>query len=477
MENKLPKQPFFARHEFVGNLSNGNEVASKLHLVVQYPRTKEGGIVGKVLGTRETYTKLTRVLSLIEPFLKLTAEKGKHITTRISSEKVSLKKIYAHSRDKDMTYTVADLNFKDITITERYKGNDGSKRCLVFFLTGPRSLWHVCASRVPSFTGEIENEVHNSKIELDEHFPFEIEVTPWYFYDKTPAPYNYQLTTNVLVLNLQTKTSVKQLSNQNFVSLGRLLAEDLTLLVSFLSKHWVKWYRYELQTTNTIETYIRSIRECPTEEPRNDDTPVEENKSREFLKIGFSNLRKLRADRLDLSMPIVYYVSANEKKYLEEQFTTFFLSLERIKDLFALKEKLQKNLSGRDFKELKTLVSDIIEKNIKPREVSEKILNKIPELNRPSTRFVLDLLLSKYNIDWIDIYPPASAFTLIKTRNELFHSSRKLNIDLLTKEVYRLQSIIERLLLRMLGWEDISRTPTDYIKKWLTTVENDINDT
>jgi len=101
---------------------------------------------------------------------------------------------------------------------------------------------------------------------------------------------------------------------------------------------------------------------------------------------------------------------------------------------------------------------------------------KIPELNRPSLRFVLDALFFRYNIDWTDIYPSTGDFTLIKTRDKLFHSSQEPNFDLLFKETNRLQAIIERLLLRMLGWEDLSHSPTDFMKKWLTADEDDGND-
>lgn len=483
MEDLLPKQSFFARHEFEGNLSKRDEVADKLHVVVQYSLIKEGEIVGKVLGTGKTFKKLGRLLNLPGPYLKLTSEKIEHITTDIFSDKVLLRKtthrVWPPGYGERMISIVSDLIFENITITEHYGTSDSLERHLTFFLAGPRRLWQVHEDRKLSFTGEIKSKVQNSKIELNADLPFEIEVVPSYFYDKTLAPDNHELTTKVLVLHLKTKESVEQFSNEDFVNSGKSLADDLTLLVSFLSRHWVTWYRYELQTSDILETYVRRTRECSTNELGWDDTLVEWREAREFLKVGFRNLRKLRAEGLDLSMPIVYCVSGNEAKYLEEQFTTFFLSLEKIKDMFALKPKkhLRENLPDKAFKKLRSLISDVIEKNVESSEVVERIQTKIPELNRPSLRFVLESLFHRYNVDWTDIYPQASGFTLIKTRDELFHSSRALNIDLLVKELHRLQAIIERLLLRMMGWDDLSRSPTDFMKKWLTAVDNDSNDT
>jgi len=473
MEDLLPKQPFFARHEFVGKLSKGDEVVDKVHVVVQYSLIKQGEIVGKVLGTTKICEKLRHIANLSDPYLELTSEESEHITPKISSEKTLLRRVTQRpAYSKDMSYVVANLNFDDITIMGHYGPGDTLERHLTFFLAGPRRLWSIHEAREFSFTGEIKNKVHNSKIELNEDFPFEIEVIPWYFRDKTPAPDSHELTANVLAMHFDTKESLERLSNENFVNSSRALADDITLLVSFLSRRWVTWYQYQLVTKDTVKTYVRRTRECTTQEVDWNDTFIAPHESREFLKIGLTKLRKLRADGFNLFMPIVYFVSGNEAKYLEEQFTTLFLSLERIKDMFALKEGFRKNLLNKAFKKLGSLVSGVIKKNVESPDMFDRIQAKIPELNRPSLRFVLESLFKRYNIDWRDIYPPGSDFTLIKTRDELFHSSRELNIDVLVKELYRLQVLIQQLLLRMLDWVDLSHSPTDLIKKRLTTVEN-----
>lgn len=474
MEDLWSKQPFFNRHEFIGNLSRCDEVADKLHIVVQYSLIKEGEIVGKVLGTTKTCEKLRRFTNFSGPYpyLKLTSDE-------ISSDRVLLgTTIDRPGYNKEMSYIVANLSFEDITITRHFGPSDSHERHLTFFLAGPRRLWSIHETPEFSFTGDIKNKVHNSKIELNEDFPFEIEVIPCYFRDKTSAPDNhYELTANVLTMHFKTKESLEQLSNDDLVNSGKALADDITLLMSFLSRRWITWYRYELATNDSVKAFTRRTRDCATQEPNWSDTLIEPDKSRKFLKIGLSNLRKLRAENFDLFMPLLYFVSGHEAKYLEEQFTTSFLSLEKIKDMFAIKKNFQKNLKDRSFKKLRSLISETIRRNTEFSEVVEKIQGKIPELNRPSLRFILESLFKEYNITWKDIYPSTSKFTLIKTRDDLFHSSQKFNIGLLVKELYRLQALIERLLLRMLGWQDLSRSPAEHKKKWLTTVENDSNHT
>lgn len=469
MEDVLPKQPFFARHEFVGKLSKGDEVVNKLHVIVQYSLIKEGEITGKVLGSAKVCERLRRIAELSDPFVKLTCEEPEHITTKISSEKTLLRKIrHRPAYTNEMTYVVADLNFEDVTITKRIGPLDSPDRHLTFFLSGPRTLWSIRETREFSFTGETRNKVYNSRIELNEDFPFEVEVLPWYFHERTPAPNNHELRANVLAMHLKTKASLDRLANKDFVNLGRALADDLTLLVSFLSRRWVAWYQYELVTNDTMETYVRKTRKCSTARLDWSDTFIAPEQSRDFLRIGLTNLRKLRAEGFDLLMPIAYFVSGHEAEHLEEQFATLFLSLEKIKDMFALKEGLRKNLRGKAFGRLASLISDVIKKNPASAKVFDRIEPKIAELNRPSLRFVLESLFQRYRIDWRDVYPQASDLTLLKTRDKLFHSSEELDADLLVKEFYRLQAIVQRLLLRLLGWVDLSHSPPDFMKRRLS---------
>lgn len=477
MDEFFPKPMFSARHEFLGTLSKDNDSADSVHIVVQYSLIKEGAIIGKALGTKENYDKIIRFLNCPGPYLKLASEWTEPITTEISSKKILLgtttHKPWPPIYGKGIPYFVSDLSLDDLTIRECY-GNgraDYIERHLTFFLAGPRRFWSIHPLRELSATGEIKCEITESKIHLNEGLPFGVEIAPWYFYEQKGPPENHELTASVLTLHLKTNATVKELSSSAFLELGRALVDDLCLLVSFLSKRWVTWYRYQLITSEGIESHIRRTRGCLEVEPDPHESSIEYARTRDFLRIAFSNLRKLRSEGINLFMPIVYFVAGNEARYVEERFTTFFLSLERIKDMFALREGVGKNLPDRAFESLAGVVSDVIEKNIESSDARERIEKKIPELNRPSLRFLLDILFSRLGIEWRDIYPSGSEFTLIRTRDKLFHSSVELNLPQLVKEMYRLRTIVERILLRMLGWEDVSRSPSRNIGEWLSGAE------
>jgi hypothetical protein len=473
IEDIFPKNPFFERREFKGSLSRQQQTADGLQFVVQYPLTKEGEIQGKVLGDRNTFKKIEHLTSVPGPFWTLRSQKHEDLGWEMHSDEVLVPVIYGQGWPSDyaegMTAVVADLRLEDVFMTEHLRGSATQDRHLTFFLAGPREMWGLQQLRVPSFTGEVKIDVRNAEIQLDESLPFDVEVCPIYFYDETSTADNYQLTTDVLTLHLKTNKSPKELSTNDFISLSKELADDLTLLVSFLSRGWVSWFRYQLVTSENTKNYIRKTRSCSTKKLRWDDGLVEHHKSRDFLRTGLRNLRELRKKGLNLVMPIVYFVSANEKKYLEEQFTTFFLSLERIKDMFAKEEKLQKNLPNAAFKKLRSSIGGLVDNEVKSSDVRDRIRTKLPELNRPSILYVLEKLFSRYGVTWQDLYPTGSQQpTLIKTRDELFHSSHEIDMDLLVRERDRLQALLERILLRMLGWDDLSRSPVELTRRWLT---------
>jgi len=472
MEVFFPKRPFFERLEFISRLSKQGQIADKVHLVVQYPLIKQGEILGKAFGSKKTSERLLAVAAVPEPLWTLSSEKPNQGEAEVCSNRVLLgtvsQQVWTTQYDEHITSMVGDLRFLDLTVNRRLAPSETHNRHLTFFLSGPRELWSVNQIREVSFTGEAKTKVINSKIELDEDFPFEIEVLPYYFHDEGPDPDKHELTANVLALHFKTAKSRKELPDDGFAELATRLARDLCVLVSLLSRSWVTWYRYQLVTNDHIKDYVREARKCTREKLGWQGTLIGPHRSRDFLRTGLSNYRKLRVKGLDLFTPILYFVSANEKDYIEEQFTTFFLSLEKIKDMFARQEGLLENVSEEDFKKLKSAVSAVIKENVESSKSRNIIKRKIRELNRPPLLYVLESLFSRYNVDWKDVYPKGSDLTLVKTRNDLFHSSQELDMDLLVRERDRLQALVERILLRMLGWNDISRSPTHSLKQWLT---------
>lgn len=468
MSELLPKKLFSEKLEFIGSISKNGKTVDGLHFVVQYSKIKNTGIIGNIIGTTHNYYDLKKIAYLPGLYCELNFETNGTRRQYIKSKKVLIESLHGKpAESNELKYIIADLKFEDITDITELKGNNGSERNLTFFLNGPTKIWEIRYARGAFFDGSVKMDVYNSKLDLGLDLPYEIEVMPWYFYDKVQEPNEYETTTNIYALNLRTKKSIKELSDANFVKSGEKIVEDILLLISFLSRSWVVWYRHTLVTKDVVRIYTKESRKCSSREPQDLDRLIQHGKTREFLKLAVNSLQKLRVNGLDITTSIIYYLSVNEAKYLENKFSILFLSLERIKDIYSIKENLSRNISSSKFKKIKSLLSKIITDKSSSSDVACKMKDKLPELNRPSLRNVLGSLFKRYSITWKDIYPSGNDFTLVKTRDVLFHSSTGINEDLLFKEYYRLRIIIDRLLLRILDWPDLSLVPSSYIKKWL----------
>jgi hypothetical protein len=321
-------------------------------------------------------------------------------------------------------------------------------------------MWEIFSLGERSFTGETKVDIRNTKIDLDVVLPFSIEVKPWYFYDKSSLPDVFDLTTHILSLEFTTSILEEEFSNDAFVQKAIAVAEDLILLISFMSRSWITWYSYKLLTPTFIKRHVRRAREVSTRSINHLDTLIKHGQGRQFLKSAYTNLQKLRSEGIDLFMSIAYYLSGLESKYMEE--------LERTKDLFAQRnQEYVSILLPHLIEPLSDSIKDQIRRFVDSPDIRGRIYDKIRELNRPSLRFVLDSLLSENNISYSDLYPDSEEFSLISTRDQLFHSSKKVDYDHLFREHHRLKSILERLLLHLLGWNNYDRSPDIYTKKML----------
>jgi hypothetical protein len=468
--NTSTEQSFVKHLEFAGSLSQQDRSADDLHCTIEYSLLKQTDITGTITSSPGVAKPLSPIFEFTGAHLRL---KGHipHLETEFSSDHViplELRTQSEHGPNK--SYQVVQVRLHDLTIKETlHTTEDTGKRHLTFFLAGPRAMWAISGINEKSFTGEEKFETWGSKIQLAESLPFDLEVSPWFFYDKTSPPDSFQLKANALTLRFKTMSSPEDLSDEQFLETGTAVAEDLILLVSFLSRRWLSWYRYELQSARLLQTYVRHTRECSDQPIEHDNSVVSERQARDFLSTAFTNLRKLRQLGINLRMPLIYSISGAEAKYVEEQFSILFLALERIKESFAIQNSLQSILSGPAFAKLRKSISDTVELATNDPIASGKMLLKIPELNRPALRTVLDALFAQYNIQWRDLYPESSDFTLIKTRDQLFHSSSDVEMDALIKELHRLQALVERTILAMLGWSDFRNAPPLHERKWLTT--------
>jgi hypothetical protein len=472
MKEFFPRQPFFERHECFASLIRGNQLAEGLHVIIEYPLHIQGDIVGHVIGNRATYDKIHAVSHIKGPGIRFESQSGKHSPYDITSAHVrvheSSRRYIATDLQGTSTYVVSELLFNEIYIKQHLGTRQSIDRHLTFFLAGPSTFWGTLEVVEQSPTGDRKSVVHNKQIHLAEEFPFTIEVYPHHLYAKTEAPESYEVSTRVFAVDFHTSKSREELNDDKFEEESKSILEDLLLLASFASKKWISWFRFQLLTQDFILNSIRRTRETTGTAADYFDLLIEPEQGRDFLKSAFTSLRTLRAKGFNLFMPLVYYISGCEAKYVEEQFAILFLALERLKDMFVRSAgRLSQVLPDEEFRKLEDAIRALIHDRVEGAEQRRLIYEKIRELNRPALNTVLQWMIDESAIKVKDLYPESAESSLVRSRDQLFHSSDELDRDYLGKELHRLKALLERFLLSMMGWRDFSRSPMPYERDWL----------
>lgn len=258
------------------------------------------------------------------------------------------------------------------------------------------------------------------------------------------------------------------------------LADDLLLVMSFVSRARLRWFEYYADFGNHIRRCVRSLTKTGDDLTEEDIySPIQLLHTRDFVRVALPRLRTLRDEGTDLHLPISYLVSSFTAFNLEERFSYAILTLERLKDLHGRSNKLSKILGSSAAKRLGRHLSSEIDLFVDEQFANDsdaaeaarvQLKNKLPELNRPSFRVVLDDLMAQLDIRVDDLYPRNVDPTFISSRDQFVHSSEALDYAVMMKECARVQTICERIILRMLGWRDTSETP-GILTGWLQSAD------
>ena len=470
MSDLLPKQLFTESHDCIGSLFLEDCRVDDLNILIHYPLTKQGVISGKVIGNQQTFYQLGMLMDRYRGTLSLLSKTESPIVREISSNEVAVRRVEnRHSYDQTQ-YVVAELEFQHLDIRRCYPDRKSFSRTLTFFLTCP-GIWQKLDNREYRFENEnsLFSEIVYLPIEFNEHFPFLTRVCPVEFTDEGLPPEKYRISTQLYTIKFETNETQENLSQADFISQAKDLVDDLCLLVSFLSKGWTAWTRYESLSGGCFQTHLRHTREGLIEHSHeHDDMLVNHGRELSFLKTSLTGLRAQRSENIDLFLPLITYVSGVEARFVEEKFTILFLCLEKLKDMYAKRSGMTKILKENGFEKLESSMRTLIQNNCKDPEAQKLIVDKLPELNRPTFQFVLESMLKDYDISWKDLYPVNSKLTLISTRNRLFHSSERMGAWTLIKDMQRVCALVERILLSQLGWRDFSQSPAQHLKRNLT---------
>jgi hypothetical protein len=462
---------FTERHDLLVRLQRGQKELRGVHAVLEHSVLDPGVITAKLFGDRGTYEGLLGLMGVGQSWLHLESDEQDQRTT-LWSDKATLRRASFESgiNSPDKPHQeIGELSLGDITVRTHHPDIAWPQRRVVFSLWGPEEIWQVSEHHQFDSRGAVQTAVGNPTIPLDDDIPFGVGAWFWTHYEYPPGARDRLVMAKRLRLEVTPKEPLLNAPDDEVVRVARELVEDLTLLMSLVGQQWFLWFNYTLLSRTTTIGHTRSLTPAGPRNLRPERSLVDSSRIRQFLRRSLPELRRLRQSGLDLTVPIQYFIAATESRSVEQQFAISFLALEKLKALYPDRGRVGAAVLTDKLSELLTQAEGWLTLEHWEQGEVGAVLKALRGLRNPTLQEVLDAMLVQYHIKWDDLYPPGVAMSLVQTRNALFHGSAQLGIDPLSRELERLRAIIARLVLRMLGWEDLSNAPDAAFLTWLQT--------
>ncbi len=467
-------KPFYRRREFQGTLSKAGNNIDDLHFIVDFAENKPDKIKAAILGDTTDF-RISDLMGEGTPYAEIRSKAYEGCYEIIRSSKAIIKQAYNRGWPNEygdrMGGKICDIELQELEIDISVDNKDRGERRIRFYLAGPHTFWALHWSRARSYTGAANIKIDPLQIDIPNPIQAKIELRPSFLYSPTRLEDGKEVeaTDYVLTIEIKTDLSIEDLSDSDFINHAIQIADDLTLLASFVSRKHIKWFRYDCYSSKRLQHFVRYISESFVDDVYYGDLLIKPHEAKEFIQSSIINLQNLREKQFDLFLPIINVLNGQESQYLEQQFILYFMSLEKLKDMYAIDRNINSNFSNNSEKnkilrDIRKLIRDQL-----PDAKSQPIVDKVNELNRPSIWSVVGSLLSDQSVEWKDLYPnDVASPSFFNTRNALVHSANEIDFDILFCETYRVQTIVERLLLKLLGWKDINgagSVPVGYLAK------------
>ena len=427
--NLQEKQLFYERYRFVGQFVLDGITTDPVDVVVEFNKLEGDRIDGVILGG-ESATKVARQVSSAHG-ARLVSHGDPWHTYEAERALVSNRTEFSGA-SSESTEVVAEFLCSAVTETLHLKG--GAERGISFRLAGALGALEPREIPTESWTGERTIDRRGSELDLGVSWPGTIELRNEYLWERSDGPKRGRYA-SVPTLCLGCDVSKDELPDEAFLNTAKALADDATLLMSFVRRQWIVWYSYSFLTPEFVSQHrFHSSRDTRNQKNRIDDSPVV-MKAAEFLRVCLPRFQERRANGEDLRLPIVYGVPKSGSRSVEERFAPAYWALEKL---------------------IAVLVN---------RENRAQILRRKKALEGEKSRLnigdQLQWLCESLDVTWRDLYPAKYVSTrprFIKTRNKIFHSKTSVAGGVVFRETRRMSLLFERLILKALGWSDLAGT-------------------
>ena len=339
-------------------------------------------------------------------------------------------------------------------IADRDEGANRDERLISFALSGPRDFflpasWTQRHFRKKIETGDayfapdllemmekegieaIETRHFYKPLNIDICNDLNIRVSPEYVPDDG---HGFEISDYYPSITVKTNESPKERSDDEFQSLAIEIVNDILLVSSMVAGCWIDWFSWEFYSSDKHVYHVRSLERDYADEIRPD---YGERKFLEgFLAKAVQALRDHKKEKFDLSIPLGNWITARTEPP-KQKFILSFLALENLKDMYA--------------------------KN------NEEEVEKCKRGGWYPLPCVLKILLSKYGVEWKDLYPKETGDSpdFIDFRNALIHGETVCD-KALYYETERTRILLKRLIVKLLDCQESDWAETFLDAKYLS---------
>jgi len=479
--------PFTDRITCVGTLCVDEHSTGPLDILIDVSPTAAHGIRGWVLGNKAVADAIEKEQGRHRGALRLAADTGPET---LSSESVWIRGTQSFGADREaMPHGLHGIAcaFDCLDLTRRFahKGETPIPREVRFLLRGPRVRGLVGWMHESSFEGSNKVKVlGGGRLATGGDLPFAMFVLAHFLHDCAGSRRDDEdergrgeaqptSETHVLAMACRTRKTADEYSDEKFLADARQAVEDMCLLLSFLAGGMITWHAYSQWGPGISVRHNRSLGGTP--DVGRSVELVNSWELRDFSRLAFRRLRRLRANGIDLEMPLVSAIAGAQAGIARQRFGEFFLALEALHSLHLESGGRTFLLEKAVFKKVQSamrasLTGALRAQGLRSLAVRAQMANKLNELNRPPLWDGLQALMKRLRVDWDDLYaaPAPERPTFLKLRNRLFHSHGRAADEEVYKESIRVEAVVHRILLRWLGWEDLWNAPSPEVRHFVS---------
>jgi hypothetical protein len=463
--------PFTEEFDIICDLNKGNEFVKNIRFKITVDLVNPGKIDCVIIGDYSHFEKISRLYftpTSEKDFIKVISTNNSLRDIKFDLTGIDSMPIYQSFNNAVSTYDQIPVEIDNFCI--EWKNIAKTVQRISFYFAGPQDFWdHLNNYQIDKKTKNI-NYINPSFFVPNFDGKIKIEHKP--IKDFTMIRGNsteHKTSKNALIFIPNKDLSISALKKVVFPVL-----EIFEKQFSLLQRKRVQWYKYQINTKDHSQFFIKNLIHEDYDKIHVSKFLIDYSKSLEFVKATHKNFYEFGENDFDLISPVNYYLSSLDISYIDASYAMLFFALEKLIDESVTKHNsYQKNYfkENKDFNDFSDKLKKTIKTVVSDEELQSLIIEKLRELNRPSFRRKLEAVLAYYNVKWDDIYENGNEFKFINIRNLLFHSNQDLNFSIVYNELIRLRSIFERIVLKLISWDDYSNCPPVHLLNRVNSIE------